>query len=709
MTAVQELRPLSSPSHPTASASSAPVPKRERNLHIPQNDNMLHDFHPFPPLPTHLQHSPFQNPLPLPNPSAPYPYHQQHNQHQHQPHHQPQQHHLQQPHQRSPQPHHAQQPQHSQPQPQHQPPTSQPQMQRASGQQQQASPHLSHAHIPLQLNQSQTGSDRQAQAHVTSKSQPVGQVHVSLPSTSQSLSQAHLASQSQPQTTAKLNSHHQQQPSLPQLHHQSSGLQPGQAQHQGLLQAQHQQGQHHQGMQPHSSQQQSLQPLLQQHQQHQSVLLPAISQTHFKHTEEVDVADDLINLASLPTNRPQDMQAAFVSSAFSNDHLPHGQHVIDSILPDAEQDPLNMSVNIHMPIHMDPQRSIERQVLVASDGEPCARPPVASQHALLNPHTSAALQNAQSFSLQVPQSMAHLQYGNQSGAIPHPQVLMQGSSSVSPFPVQLAHRAVETPSHLMLSRNGSRGGNQQQQGLLQMTQSDETQRRGLGSNQISIQDLTKPKTEQIEAGCQDAHYSPASPSFSAVTISPPTLVQSSQLPTTALGMPTGNVTASGGESPTSVAAPQGLSCPICKSVFTRRYNLKVHMSSKHSARRDYHCQDCPNAFNRVDSLKRHVATTHRGEKKWMCNYCQRNFGQRPHMKMHIDTVHLKKRDHKCHCGKAFGTRYNLTAHQRTHEQTPKKHVCLVCKKSFALKSSLARHQRNSAHSNSELPAPRVQN
>lgn len=30
-------------------------------------------------------------------------------------------------------------------------------------------------------------------------------------------------------------------------------------------------------------------------------------------------------------------------------------------------------------------------------------------------------------------------------------------------------------------------------------------------------------------------------------------------------------------------------------------------------------------------------------------------------------------------------------------QTPKKHVCAGCRKSFALKSSLARHQRNAGH------------
>lgn len=256
----------------------------------------------------------------------------------------------------------------------------------------------------------------------------------------------------------------------------------------------------------------------------------------------------------------------------------------------------------------------------------------------------------------------------------------------------------------------------------------------IGSTQRSIRGLMKPKTNVVNVSTQNPQLSPSSPAYSAVTTSPSAMIQTSQSlavvevrnrPTKAslftnmtaeangvgvsvnvVGGETnasGTVTQSniGGNNKTQFPKPttvsQGLVCPICKTQFTRRYNLKVHMSSKHSARRDYHCKQCPNAFNRGDSLKRHIATTHRGEKKWRCSYCQRDFGQRPHMKMHIDTVHLKKRDHKCHCGKAFGTRYNLTAHQRTHQQIPKKHLCGVCNKSFALKSSLARHQRNSGH------------
>lgn len=702
------------------SESAPTVAKRERNS---VHDTMLHDFHSFS---AHLPTS-FQSPIP----SYPYPTSLQHHQPS-QPHSHPQNHSTSQPlssplssdnlpphsshlqhhpgHPSSVQPHSSQSPapppshllHHQSPNPspaQHhlsQTLISNPQAHhQLHNHPQHHNQHQQNLHhpslsLPLPLSHPQP-ADRSASALLSTQTSQSQQLSASALPVAQPIHT--IQTPSQTQLPAKANSQHstgQQQfqpPTLPQLLHQpsSSAIPPPQ---------------HSAQTSPH----QSLQPLLTT-QSHQSVLLPALSQTHFKQTDEVDVADDLINLAALPSSsRPHDMQAALVSSAFPNDHLPTAQvnSVIDSILPDAEQDPLNMGVNIHLPLPIDSQRSIERQVLVTSDPEPCSRPPAAPQ-SLLNQQTSATLQNIPTaFSLQMPQSMGNFSYGSQSGGIPNPQVLLQGSSSVSPFSVSFPNRtSIDAPSNIMTGRNAMRGGNQQQS-LVQLGPADDSQRRGLASTQISIQDLTKPKSEQMEVITQDGHYSPASPSFSAVTIGPSGLVQPSQPPPVTLGNASMNTTVSGGESPTSVTVPQGLSCPLCKSVFTRRYNLKVHMSSKHSQRRDYHCQDCPNAFNRVDSLKRHIATTHRGEKKWMCEYCNRNFGQRPHMKMHIDTVHLKKRDHKCHCGKAFGTRYNLTAHQRTHEQTPKKHVCNVCKKSFALKSSLARHQRNSAHTNPEL-------
>lgn len=479
-------------------------------------------------------------------------------------------------------------------------------------------------------------------------------------------------------------------------------------------------------------------------------LLPSLTQSHLRQSDDVEVSDDLMPFGTLQTNRSSDMNAALSSSAFQPEHLAHHQDaaVMDALLPEPEQDPLHMNVALQVPLQIDQPRSIERQVLSTSEAEP-VRQPTHSTHALIGSASAATppVVASQAFALNGTTG-THLSYGSSNTSTGHAQasaVALQGPSSVSTFqvPVPLKSNS-DGPPMLMLGRNAGRqtthAGNTT--AIANNAQAEDGQRRAsIASNQMSIQDLTKPKMERVETS-QDAHFSPSSPAYSAVTISPPTLLQPSQgLPTggagsggsasgsgSAGGSGGGGASGSGGiggggtvvatvtqsnvgssQSPTSVATPSGLSCPICKTQFTRRYNLKVHMTSKHSARRDYHCKQCPNAFNRGDSLKRHIATTHRGEKKWTCSYCHRNFGQRPHMKMHIDTVHLKKRDHKCHCGKAFGTRYNLTAHQRTHQQTPKKHMCLVCKKSFALKSSLARHQRNSAHSNADLTEPKEQN
>lgn len=437
---------------------------------------------------------------------------------------------------------------------------------------------------------------------------------------------------------------------------------------------------------------------VQMHQSHppQHVMLPALGQTHFKPGDEAEMSDDLMGFPGLQSNRLQDISSALVSNAFQPEHISNANDpsVMEALIQaDPESDPLNMNVHLQMSLNMDPQRSIERQVLPHND-----RDPNAQNHAM-NQATTALPGGNATFSMQLPNAMPPLPYTGQGGAIPHPQVLLQGPNSFSAFPMQTTSKSGnDGSSMMMIARQGLRG--HQSQPVLQMAQQDDLHRRQVfgGSNQMSIQDLTKPKTEH-----QDAHFSPASPSYSAVTISPPTLLQTSQgIPKTVAGVVPPSQ--ANGESPTSVTTPPGLSCHICKTRFTRRYNLKVHMTSKHSDKRDFQCDQCPNAFNRVDSLKRHIATTHRKEKKWSCEVCHKNFGQRPHMKMHIDTVHLKKRDHICHCGKAFGTRYNLNAHQRTHLQTPKKHLCLVCKKSFALKSSLARHQRNASHT----PPPDVQ-
>lgn len=750
MTAVQMPAPLSSSAH-TSPPQFPPLPppsspKRERNT----PDNMLNDFHPLQPLSlpqtSSAQHSSFTHQSPLnhthypsfqrspstlhpPQPADPHNHnsnsislHSHHN-----PHNSiqlpPTSQSLNLPNLTQKSPQHN--PSIAQSDPSHKQSHHQHQTSLVPDSSQSASPShtipTSSPHLPIPL---------QSHHH----SQPLLTVHSSHNHSAQHLPNLHN------HATSSFNLPHTSQPTHPQhpqqhFHHQSS-------QQAHLPHLQHPQHHHHHHLPTtlpqslplpsptHSHLLSASQPLSQhlplpfphqhnpanvqqsQHHHHNPVLLPALSQSHFKQADEVDVSDDLIGFGGLPTSRPQDMPGALVSSAFPPDPLPASQDqaVMDALLPhEPEQDPLNITASLHVPLHMDSQRSIERQVLATAEPDPVLRPSLVSQNNnLINPNSSTVQTPPQPFSLHVPQSVAHLSYGAQPTGVAHPQVLMQGQNSVSAFQLPIPQKQpLEGPPLLMLGKNGLRNASQANS-LLQLSPQEEMQRKGsVTPNQMRIQDLTKTKSD---AAIGDSQFSQASPSYSAVTVSPPTILQAADASPSSVGTPLLNVSPSGGESPTSITAPQGLSCQICKTVFTRRYNLKVHMTSKHSARRDYQCNQCSNAFNRGDSLKRHIATTHNGEKKWSCPYCKRNFGQRPHMKMHVDTVHLKKRDHKCHCGKAFGTRYNLTAHQRTHQQTPKKHLCIVCKKSFALKSSLARHQRSAAHTNPEvIELPRTQN
>lgn len=551
-----------------------------------------------------------------------------------------------------------------------------------------------------------------------------------------------------------------------------------------------------------------------------------VSHSHVQNPHDVDDEEDMMNFDTIHhTGRNQEMPHVLGhSAAFTSEPLTQtvadGASVIDALLPDAEADSLNVPLQISLGMDAS-TRTLDRSLLGGSpENDSSARNITLASNAavFMNPGavSSPTHGNSNTFPMHVSQSatFAYTQNGVNDNIMLHGGPSSTFSVCVekeSPLgdgtvatevaaPMLMLRRAAlrdtdaipvvtipardegddiqaqaECPqpnarmSHPDTMRQDGTGTlSDGEGGIVEAVTSQGATNPAFGCNQISIQDLTKPKSECGDASTsQNAQFSPSSPAYSAVTVTSPAILQPSQsvaaataaaaaaaaaaatpgddvnAPRTTSSIPghnaniigdAGSIGGSGGinadatlrgdndivhdneaangfatvtqsnmgagngvQSPTSVTAPSGLICPLCKTQFTRRYNLKVHMTSKHSARRDYHCKQCPNAFNRGDSLKRHIATTHRGEKKWRCHYCQRDFGQRPHMKMHIDTVHLKKRDHKCHCGKAFGTRYNLTAHQRTHQQTPKKHVCGVCNKSFALKSSLARHQRNSGH------------
>ena len=57
---------------------------------------------------------------------------------------------------------------------------------------------------------------------------------------------------------------------------------------------------------------------------------------------------------------------------------------------------------------------------------------------------------------------------------------------------------------------------------------------------------------------------------------------------------------------------EGLTCPLCDTIFARRYSYMRHMEDSHSGRRPFKClmAGCDYATNRKESMKSHCLRKH---------------------------------------------------------------------------------------------------
>ena len=66
-------------------------------------------------------------------------------------------------------------------------------------------------------------------------------------------------------------------------------------------------------------------------------------------------------------------------------------------------------------------------------------------------------------------------------------------------------------------------------------------------------------------------------------------------------------------------------CPICQTVFKRRFSCKTHIAAVHGEKREYECYECSNKFKAKSTLSRHIKGMHMDKKPFNCKFCQRGF------------------------------------------------------------------------------------
>ncbi|XP_047534197.1 zinc finger protein 135-like [Vanessa atalanta] len=136
-------------------------------------------------------------------------------------------------------------------------------------------------------------------------------------------------------------------------------------------------------------------------------------------------------------------------------------------------------------------------------------------------------------------------------------------------------------------------------------------------------------------------------------------------------------------------------CQYCSKVFTRKFNLKLHLARHSGAaprprprpRRACPAPACGKSFTSLTNLNTHIRR-HNGERPYECPECGKAFRSSTTLNDH-KRIHTGVKPYMCPtCGKRFTTN-KLSVHMRTH--APRPHACGACPRRFVEARALREH------------------
>ncbi|XP_061669677.1 zinc finger protein 22-like [Syngnathoides biaculeatus] len=118
-------------------------------------------------------------------------------------------------------------------------------------------------------------------------------------------------------------------------------------------------------------------------------------------------------------------------------------------------------------------------------------------------------------------------------------------------------------------------------------------------------------------------------------------------------------------------------------------------ASRHADNTHWKCSQCDKAFGSKYTLTRHMKSHTVGKEHWKCSQCGRTLGDRRNLRRHM-MVHTGEKPFMCAiCGKRFSQKANLITHTRTHTGE-KPFSCSLCSKRFGDRSALIQHKKTHA-------------
>ena len=102
----------------------------------------------------------------------------------------------------------------------------------------------------------------------------------------------------------------------------------------------------------------------------------------------------------------------------------------------------------------------------------------------------------------------------------------------------------------------------------------------------------------------------------------------------------------------------------------RKFDLEKHGNTVHKGEKPFNCEfeNCKSTFTEKSKMKIHIASAHEGKRPFTCTYesCEMSFGESKTLKNHM-AVHQTEKSYKCeieNCKAAFTCKRYLTAHEK---------------------------------------------
>lgn len=142
-------------------------------------------------------------------------------------------------------------------------------------------------------------------------------------------------------------------------------------------------------------------------------------------------------------------------------------------------------------------------------------------------------------------------------------------------------------------------------------------------------------------------------------------------------------------------------CDICKKQFTKRTQLRAHLTLIH---KEMECPECHETIIGRYNLNKHEKLVHGADTdvSTPCPICNKVYRSRRLMQIHKSYKHLREKEFKypCElCGKVMGCKWSLKSHMKMHLDNSKPFACETCGKAFRSRGALNCHLPTHAKEN----------